>query len=54
MGFFSLDIPLKTDDFLLSNDDPEIIEKKGVFILQYKLDEKKKAKAYNKDEEDDI
>ena len=51
IGDFSLDIPLKTDDFLLSNDIPNISDKKGVFILEYKLSDKNKTKEYEVDDE---
>ena len=51
IGNFSLDIPLKTDDFLLSNEEPKITDKKGVFILEYKLSDKNKTKEYEVDDE---
>jgi len=51
IGNFSLDIPLKTDDYLLSNDVPNISDKKGVFILEYKLSNKNKTKEYEVEDE---
>ncbi len=50
-GQFFLDVPLKTEDYLVKNEEPKIIEKKGVLILEFKLDEKKDNKGYQyKDE----
>ena len=37
-GNFILDIPLKSEYYLLKNELPKIDEKKGVFILEYNLD----------------
>ena len=53
-GEFSLDIPLKTEDFHLLNDDPKVYDKKGVIILEYKCDQKKDIFTYKGKEEDDI
>ncbi len=43
-GSFTLEIPLKTEDYLLSNNDPNITEKKGLFFIEYELLKKKNAK----------
>ena len=48
-GPYNLDIPLKTEDYLIKNEYPEIIEKKGVLILAFQLD-KKKGFIYDEDE----
>ena len=53
-GTFSLDIPLKNEDFLIRNETPNTIEKKGVLLLEFKLEEKKVDEGYNPKEEDDI
>ena len=53
-GFFSLDIPLKNEDFLIKNESPTYDEKKGVLIVEFKLEEKKIDKGYNVNEEDEI
>ena len=53
-GTFSLDIPLKNEDFLIKNETPNTIEKKGVLLLEFKLEEKKVDEGYNPKEEDDI
>jgi HSP20 family molecular chaperone IbpA len=43
IGEFSLDIALKSNEYILKNAEPTLSEKKGVIMLQYKLDEKKKC-----------
>ena len=55
LGNFSLDIPLKTEDFLIKNENPIINEAKGVFIIEYNLDIKKSEnKGYILKEEEEI
>ena len=39
-GEFSLEIPLKTEDFLINNIKPKISEKHGLIIIQYLLEKK--------------
>ena len=39
-GDFSLEIPLKTEDYLIKNQKPDMKQKNGLIILQYLLDEK--------------
>ena len=39
-GEFSLEIPLKTEDYLIKNAKPKIEDKKGLIIIQYLLDKK--------------
>ena len=51
---YYLDIPLKTEEYLISNDAPKIMEKKGVFMIQYKLDQKKESNKFELKEEDEI
>ena len=46
-----LDVPLKTEDYLIKNEEPKIIEKKGVLILEFKLDVKKYNKSYEYEDE---
>ena len=53
-GNYTLNIPIKTSDFLLKNEEPSYVEKKGVFMMEYKLDEKKESKGYNLEEKDEI
>ncbi len=50
-GNFFLDVPLKTEDYLVKNEEPKIIEKKGVLILEFKLDEKKDNKGFQYEDE---
>ena len=40
-GKFSLEIPLKTEDYLIKNDKPKISTVSGIIILLYQLDIKK-------------
>ena len=53
-GEFSFEVPLKTEDYLLSNEKADIQEKKGVFIIEFKLAEKAKSEGYKVNEEDEI
>ena len=52
IGDFSVEIPLKADDFTLENKEPNIRDMKGVIILEYNLIEKNKTTEY--EEEDDL
>ena len=54
IGEFCLDIPLKSNEILLKNEAPKISDKKGVFIIEYEIDEKKNVGEYISKEEDDI
>ena len=54
IGEFCLDIPLKSNEILLKNEAPQISDKKGVFIIEYEIDEKKNVGEYISKEEDDI
>ena len=53
-GTFSLDIPLKNEDFLIKNEKPTYTQMKGVLEVEFKLEEKKEDEGYNPKEEDDI
>jgi HSP20 family molecular chaperone IbpA len=53
-GSFSLEIPLKTEDFLLSNDGPQIDIKKGIVFLEYNLAKKAEKKGFETTEDDEI
>ena len=53
-GSFSLDIPLKNEDFLIKNEKPTYTQMKGVLEVEFKLEEKKEDEGYNPKEEDDI
>jgi len=55
IGNFSLDIPLKTEEYLIKNELPKIEKKNGIFILSFKLEEKQsKVNIYNSNQEDEI
>ena len=53
-GEFTLDIALKSSEYILKNEEPTLAEKKGVIMLQYKLDEKKNVAEFIQKEEDEI
>ena len=53
-GNFSLEIPLKTEDYLLSNDEPTIENKKGLLFIDYKLSQKVKKTGYATTEDEEI
>ena len=53
-GDFSLEIPLKTEDYLLCNEPPKIENRKGVFIIIYNLSKKVNRLEYIYDEEEEI
>ena len=50
-GKLFLDVPLKTEDYLIKNEEPKIIEKKGLLIFEFKLDLKKDNKFYEYEDE---
>ena len=54
IGKFSFDIPLKTEEYLLSNKSPKIIQKNGVFIIEYQLNKKVSSEGYQMKEDDEI
>ena len=53
-GQFSLNIPFLTEKWLLKNESPSIQNKRGVFILEYKLETKKNEIVFKYDEKDEI
>jgi len=53
-GSFSLDIPLKTEEFLIKNEEPTCSNKKGLMILEYKLDKKKDSINIQIKEEEEV
>ena len=50
-GDFIVDIPLKTEDYKVLNEEPNQQYKKGLFIIEYKLDNKSKESQVFKPEE---
>jgi len=53
-GNYTLNIPIKTSDYLLKNEEPTYVEKKGVLMMEYKLDEIRESKGYNIEENEEI
>ena len=53
-GQFTLDIPLKSEEFILSNKRPDIDKKNGVFIVSFELDNKNTFTGYFVKKEDEI
>ena len=53
-GNFSLEIPLKTEDYLLSNEPPSIENKKGILFLEYNLAKKAKKIGFETTKDDEI
>jgi hypothetical protein len=50
-----LDIGLKASEYILKSEDPKIIAKNGVFVIEYTIEEnKKKVTEYKQNEEDEI
>ena len=50
-GEFSINIPLKTSDYNIKNEQPEIQERKGIFIITYTIQENNSC-IYNQREDD--
>ena len=53
-GKFAFDIPLKAEEYLLSNNSPKIVPKNGVFIIEYELSKKATSAGYQMKEEEEI
>ena len=45
-GNFSLDIPIKHDNFYIKNESPIIKKNEGIFIISYKIEESKLGGKY--------
>ncbi len=52
-GEFTSEIPFKTEDYLIKNEKPEVIEKKGLIMLEFKLDKNKINETINSDQNKD-
>ena len=52
-GNFYLDLHLKTEEYLLSQEEPEIKVKKGVYIFEFNLAKKAGMKEYNNNDNND-
>ena len=53
-GNFSLEIPLKTEDYLLSNEDPTFVNKKGLLLFEYKLSQKVTKSEFSTAEDEEV
>ena len=53
-GKFLIEIPLKAEEYLLSNEAPKIEKKSGVFIVEFKLSHKVTSEGYKMKVEDEI
>lgn len=53
-GEFTLDIPLKSSEYILKNEAPVIKEKRGVIMITYEIDDKKNVGEYNQKEDEEI
>ena len=51
-GEFNLEIPLKTEYYKIKNENPKVINKNGLFIIEYNLEEDVKANEYEINDED--
>ena len=54
LGEFSLDIPLKTTDYNIKNETPDIKNGKGVYKITYTIDKVMTAAEYKQKEEEEI
>ena len=54
IGKFSFDIPLKAEEYFLSNKKPTINQKNGIFIIECQLDKKVTTEGFQMKEEDEI
>ena len=52
IGTFSFEIPLKNGDYLLKNEAPTYSEKKGIIIIEFKLDDKVEDKGFGQEEDE--
>ena len=53
-GKFLIEIPLKAEEYYLKNEQPNLITKRGVFMIEYQLCKKFKAEGFKMTVEDEI
>lgn len=53
-GKYEFNIPIKLEDYIIKKEEPNISEKKGVFILEFKLESKKETFGYDPIDEDEL
>ena len=54
IGNFLLNIPLKTDEYLIKNEKPKIEQIKGIFVIEFQLDVMNTEAEFNEDDDADI
>ena len=54
LGFYSIEIPLKTEEFSIKNIPPKLTKKSGLLILEYLLENRTKEITKYEDKEDDL
>ena len=54
IGKFSLELPIKTEEYIIKNEDPKYISKKGLLILEYNIEKKKKTVEFETKEEEEV
>ena len=54
LGFYSIEIPLKTEEFMIKNIPPKMTKKSGLLILEYLLENKSKGAIKYEDKEEDL
>ena len=53
-GFYSIEIPLKTEDFMVKNIPPTMTKKSGLLILEYLLENRSKGVNIYEEKEEDL
>ena len=53
-GFYSIEIPLKTEEYMIKNRPPTMTKKNGLLILEYLLENKSKGANKYEDKEEDL
>ena len=53
-GDYSLNVPLKIEDYLIKNQEYKIEKKNGIFLLEVKIDKKKNTGGYEMNEDEEI
>lgn len=54
IGKFSLELPIKTEDYMIKNEYPKFTSKRGLLILEYSVEKKKEAKEFDSKEEEEV
>ena len=54
IGTFTVNVPLKTDEYLIKNEQPKINQAKGLIIIEYKLEEKSTEVEFGENSENEV